>query len=108
MKLVVGQKVFLKKTYRHNEPNIRETTVTKVGKKYFEIEGSWDKFHLSGGLIKSEYTPQEKVYESMEAIKEEDERSSLVTYLSRNINSWELSKLSLEKLKNIKAIIESI
>jgi len=108
MKLVVGQKVFLKRIFRHSESTIRETTVTKVGNKYFEIEGSWSKFHLSTGYEKTEITPNEKVYESMEEIENEKEHNNLQMYILSKANNYELRKLSLQQLRDIKSIIESI
>lgn len=43
----VGQVLYRERTSRYSEPEITEHTVTKIGRKYFEVTGLNDKINIS-------------------------------------------------------------
>lgn len=69
-KPVVGQKVWLRhsKYYSRDSVSLIECTVTKVGNKYFEIDGAGYKtrFFNDSWLQDTEYTHQYILYQSKE------------------------------------------
>ena len=85
MNIKVGQKVFVTSQYNRNI-YVEEPIVTKVGKKYFELDSyPWDKFELETGKEKTrEYSSKYQVYESKEAYEQEKLHDKLVDTVRRS------------------------
>ena len=99
MKLKVGQVIYLKPTDIRRSGNIREVTISKISRKYFEVEEmSSRRFHIDslkhdGGDI----SPQWQGYLSLKEIKDEEEFTRLQGKIVRH--SWVKYDCSLEDLK---------
>lgn len=104
----VGQKIYLKpigNRARYNE-GIKEVRIGKVGRKYFELEGShYGRFFIDtmtqdGGQYMSEYT----CYLSLQDIEDEKEALRLFTEIKKVFSGFN-TDLPLSKLKEIDRII---
>lgn len=104
MNLKVGQVVYLKKS-RIRQPEVIEAKITNVGKKYFTVEQGFFKTRLFiDGMCEVTYSGHPwNAYLSIKEIEEEDERRSLGSFL---YHTAEYSRLSLDQLRRIKAILE--
>jgi hypothetical protein len=109
MKLEIGQKLFLKPVNnraRYGNNEIKEATVSKVGRKYFEVsELSRTKFEIDSLREVSEYVPDWEVYFSKQQILDEDEINKLTSDFRLFFTRFDQPKLSLEQLRKIKEII---
>ena len=103
MNIKVGQKVFIRCEYNKNT-YVEEPIVTKVGRRYFELEGYWStQFSIETGKDKNgQYSPQYQVYESKEAYEQELKHSELGNKLNKLVNS----NLKYETLLAIQKLIE--
>jgi hypothetical protein len=113
MKLEVGQQVFLKAVGNNargrKEVFIREETISKVGRKYFEVGNGYRplKFHIEdlsqemGGYI-ADWT----LYLSKQDILDEDESNDLHSDIRTAFSGYGKSKYTLEQLRKIKAIVD--
>jgi hypothetical protein len=88
---------------------IERGIVSKVGNKYFEIEGrSKQRFHIDTLLQDGRgYSPDWRGYLSMKVIQDEDERNSLIIYMREIFSHWGKVELSLEQLRAMKGIVEN-
>jgi len=83
----------------------------RVGRKYFTAgehgtpEHMWHTFHLDSGRQKSEYSVDHKCYLSP-LIWENEKEATEINELIRKIFQYSGSGLSLNKLRQIKSIIE--
>lgn len=105
--LVVGMKLYAEKRYRNNTPEIVEYIVSKIGNKYFEVEGhSWYKFQISTlCYVDKNYSQNNKqLYKSREEIEEKNERQQLL-FKIKDFFTFSGNLLSLDQLKRIKEII---
>ena len=106
--LIVGQTVYLNPYGRGNR-EVQEGIISKIGKKYFEIEGFHrDRFFIDtmrhdGG--KTGYGCSWTVHLSKQEILDEAEQNQLREEL-RKAFAWDGKKFTLEQLRKIKAIIE--
>ena len=86
-----------------------EGTVVKIGRIYVTVSiGNIERqFHISTGIEKTEYSPDYRVWESMQAFEDHQEAKTLSIEI-RNIlnNDNKVSLLSLNALKQIKAILD--
>lgn len=100
----VGQKVWLEplgNAARYNK-NIREGVISKIGRKYFEVDG-YGKFELNSKLQVSDFTPNYRVFLSEQDITIEMERRELRNKLSEFFRSPQ--KLTIEQMRQINEII---
>jgi hypothetical protein len=112
MKLQVGQTVYVecfgRNSFLPTKGEVEETKVTKVGKKYFEVEGKkYSKFHLDKMFNVSNYSPCMYVYLSMQEIKDKKEKQELKQLIREMIGGITADRLSLSQLLEIKNIIEN-
>jgi len=104
MNLKVGQVVYLKKS-RIRQSQVIEAKITSVGRKYFTVEQGFFKTRLFiDGMCEVNCSGHPwNAYLSMKEVEEEDERRSLGNFL---YHTAEYSRLSLDQLRRIKAILE--
>lgn len=102
-KLTVGQKLYRVRTNRWAYPN-QEVTVSKIGRKYFEVEEMYrDRFHLDTLTHDSKYTSSYQCYLSMGEYLNEQERKRLFKETKDKLASK--GKISLAKLEAINKIL---
>lgn len=105
--LEVGQEVWVYKNSRYCGSGIFKREITKVGRKYFYVGVL--KFSLETLIEVEAYSPYKaKVYLSEKEYYDENEMSEIKEFLRRyfgDLNSHR-DELSLEKLRQIKAIVE--
>jgi hypothetical protein len=106
-KIQVGQKIWLKPTARRSTAPI-EVEITKIGRKYFEVEpGRYGRFYINtltqdGG----EYISNYQGYLSLEDI-ERDQRAAKLMYLIRQrIAPFGGSCLTHEQIESISKILD--
>lgn len=104
MKIQVGQVVYLKKS-RIRQSQVIEAKITSVGRKYFTVEQGFFKTRLFiDGMCEVNCSGLPwNAYLSMKEVEEEDERKSLGSFLCYTA---EYSRLSLDQMRRIKAILE--
>lgn len=105
----VGQKVYLKPVGNQTRysKEIKETRISKVGRKYFELEESYyGRFFIKTmnqdcGQYISGYT----CYLSLQEIEDEKEALKLYTEIKKVFSGFSNTDLSLSQLKEINRII---
>lgn len=107
MELTVGQKVWVdpSKSFR-NSKEPYEATVSKVGRKYFELEdGFREKYDLENGrqVLDSSYV--KKVYLTFQEITDKHERDKLYSTLRAKFSDYGTPKYSLEQLRKVAEIL---
>jgi hypothetical protein len=111
--LTVGQTVYLNPfghggRHGHGGRQVQKGTISKIGKKYFEIEGFYrDRFFIDTMRHDGEktgYGCSWKVHISKQEILDEAEEGQLREEL-RKAFAWDGKKFTLEQLRKIKAII---
>jgi hypothetical protein len=110
-KLQVGQTVYVEPigNMRRSSAGIREATITKIGNKYFELDQKhYGRFHIEslvqdGGQFIANY----QCFRSMEAIERRDKEKELRDYLKGYFSPYKNCNLPLEKMQQIKSIIEN-
>ncbi|MEC4565390.1 hypothetical protein L8C07_05485 [Paenibacillus sp. CMAA1739] len=105
----IGDKVYLKAVgnmavkYK-DQLLIKETKITKVGRKYFEVDGvkfkMENKEQETGG-----YTADWKLYFSKQEILDEQEFQKLESDIRSKFNAFGKLDLTLDQLKRINEII---
>ena len=94
--------------YMPNNGVLQETTVIKVGRKYFYCDpgryGSEDKFHLETWRRVGSFNVA--LYASRQTYEEDQEADSIFRELSGIFSYSRGDKFSLDQLKRIEAIIE--
>ena len=101
----VGQIVYLgNKFYKA----IREVKVSKVGKKFFEVEGiNQTRFFIDKMHDDYEYgSPSWRVYTSLQEIEDEKDRQRLTNYLREQFGPYGSFKLNLDQMRRIEVIIK--
>lgn len=105
----VGQKVYVKylDRGRYNPQDIQEATISKIGRKYFELNEFrhsrlyLDSFIEDGG----QYSPRYKVYVSKQAIVDEEESDKLFKTISLRFGYFK-NPYTLEQLRKVADILE--
>lgn len=105
-----GQKIYVepKGNASRRDSNIKECVVSKVGRKYFEVDGLHrirffiDTMEHDGG----EYSSQYKAYESMQEILDIREANRLFDNIRTHFSGY-TTNLPLSKLKAIKNILDN-
>jgi myo-inositol catabolism protein IolC len=108
-KLIVGQTVFLSSHDWQKKEIIIETTVTKVGRKYFQIADSgWTQFSVETmRAIVSSGASSDQCYLTRQAIEDERECTRLKESLRKVFDVWGSStNLSLDQLRRIDVIVK--
>jgi hypothetical protein len=108
--LTVGQIVIVKSNGNYNkEYGLKTAVISKVGKKYFELEGNewWSCRFFIETLVHDGkgYSSCHKVYLSQQDIDDEEEQRKLSIEIGKNFNYG--SRISLNKLRKIKEILDS-
>ncbi|MFQ3543547.1 hypothetical protein Q7A53_05630 [Halobacillus rhizosphaerae] len=112
-RLKVGMKLYLQPTgnMARRTKEVKEVTVSKVGRKYFEVEELWrDKFAIDDLRDVTEYSNDWQGYFSLQELEDDEEYEELLSDLriyfgsiGRNRNS---TNLSLDQLRQIKEMIK--
>jgi uncharacterized protein YwgA len=110
MKVELDQTVYIKtwNRGRDNDIQIIDAVVTKVGRKYFEVNNSQYPFRypfeIETGTQKSDFSNQ-KAYETKKDIEEEIERNNLSNSIRFAFRSYGTLPYSLEVLREISKLI---
>lgn len=108
-KIEVGTKLYLKPVNnmaRYGKVEIKEVEVTKVGRKYFEVDGfSRTKFAIEGLKQFTKYSPDWEVYFSKQDILDETEHENLTGEIKSVFKPYGKIDLTLDQLRRIKEII---
>ncbi|PYY28307.1 beta barrel domain-containing protein [Paenibacillus illinoisensis] len=109
-----GDIVFLKAVgnnarYR-NDTYVEEYVVGSIGRKYFDVYKDGNKsrtikFRLSGLRQHTDYSPDWKLYFSMQEILDEEESERLSGKLREIFNSYGKINLTLDQLRRISQIV---
>ena len=111
----VGMTVYLKPIGANNTrqikngnllDHVREATVSKVGRKYFYLDGSSDKYDINTLEHTSEHYYDMKAYLNLQDIKDEIEASQLETKIRTALKQYGSSGLTLAQLREIDKIIK--
>lgn len=112
----VGDTVFLERcgnTARW-EQGIVPHVIVKIGKKFFYLappgrekdERLWIKFLIDGKRQVTNYTPNWAYHETEQSYLDQIRKNQLVEKIRRSFGTWGGTKLTLEKLERINAILE--
>lgn len=111
MELVIGQRVFLKPlgSAVRRGAGIKEGVIKKVGSKYFYVTfgNGESQFYKDTRIQVSNYSPEWKVYESMEEIEAERRLSELRKEVVFFFVNGKADTLTTEQLAEIHSIITS-
>jgi hypothetical protein len=110
MKLKVGQTVYLEPTgnaVRYSK-DIIETKVTRVGRKYFEVQNNRCKFDIENMYDVSNCYSNYNVYLSMQEIEDKNEKIELNKFFSDLFAGYCDSGLSLEQLRAMKKVADEV
>ena len=105
--VVVGQKVWVTpSSLWRNKREPFETTVSKVGRKYFELtECPREKYDLETLRQVTETNYENKVYLKLQDILDEKEHQKLSDEIKRAFNGYGKLQYSLEQLRKIAEIV---
>jgi hypothetical protein len=106
--IVVGMTVYLKpiNNAARRSKDVQEGIVSKVGRKYFEVEGFYrTKFSIDELIEVSEYAPDWKVYLSKQELLDEQEFENLLRDIRLFFSNYGKVNLTLDQLRKIKVII---
>lgn len=105
-KIEVGQKVFIYESSHRGPGGITETTVAKVGNKYFEVEGRRGQFYVDSMKLKTEFANTARIYLDIQEYNDEREVLELSSFIRTRLNGYGAIKLPLQKLRDIKRLLE--
>jgi hypothetical protein len=94
--LTVGQKLY--------DYNLKEFTIKKVGRIYFEIEHNRNRFFVHGLHKESEYGTGEQLYLTIQEVKDKKEHAELIGYSKKYLNNDGYC-LTLDQLRKIRSIL---
>lgn len=104
----VGQKVYIKPIGNATRcsKEIKEGTISKIGRKYFELKENYGRFfidgmHQDGGQYISNY----QCYLSLQEIEDEEELYNLQHWLRKEFSYS--SNYSLKTLREVKKLLEN-
>lgn len=105
----IGQKVYLRpqNNAARRSTEIKEATITKVGRKYFEVEPKWygrfeiETMYQDGG----DYTPNYQAYFSLEEIEEEKELNKLHREVGKFFTGYGKPDISPSQIRAIADIL---
>jgi len=107
--LKVGQTVFIKGLNNRHGAGVAEATITKVGKKYFEVDPTWyGRFYIDTLLHDAKrYSPQHKVYLDLNKLEEEKEAAELSTKIRHSIGQYGTVRFPIETLRRLWEILNT-
>lgn len=106
----VGQKLFFIK----RDGNIDEVTISKIGHKYFYVNGNWELENKGFELDTLEYVNKMysqfniQLYPSKQVIEEKWEREELRGEVDKFFYTHQYRTLSTQQLRDIKSIIYAV
>jgi len=108
MELKVGQEIFLKST-PYSKPEIVKATISKIGRKYFEVTPRYLGRYFLDTMIHDDgnYSAKYKAYTSLEEIEKEEKRRELGNKISSFFKYGATGKLTLDQLEQIQSIIDA-
>ena len=109
-RIVVDQIVCVKTLdARSSSVENKEARVTKIGNKYFYLEGYNTRFSIESLFNDNKpYSSTLKVYPSKQDLIDEMEANDLLKSIRVVFNAYGTSKLSLAQLREINAIVNKI
>ena len=114
MKLEVGMTVYIIPCGVNNTRGIKditdhitETTIEKIGRKYFYVKGSDNKFNIDNLRYEASFQYDMQVYLNKQDIFDGVERSSIEKKLRGKFSQYVNSGLTLEQLRAIDEIISN-
>jgi uncharacterized tellurite resistance protein B-like protein len=109
-KIQVGQKLWLVAThyYNHEKKEPVEVTVSKVGRKYFELtEKPRKKFNINNLREENETNYQDQCYLSLQEILDKTERQSLIGRVRKIFSSYACpNEITLEQIRKIAEVLQ--
>lgn len=108
--LIVGQTVWYngERGRSRSDKELKETVITKVGRKYFELEATYrSKFDVNTLDEVSEFSSSIKIYLSKEAYDDEVKSNKLIHDIRGKLGSYGSTNIPLFKLEMIMNILES-
>lgn len=109
--LFVGQIIYYKiiSDRRGDDTSLKETKITKIGRKYFEIEEKWVGKFFKDSLIHDagQYSPGYEIYLSKEDYENEIEANKIYLQLKKVFSGYGKTTMELSKLKAILSIVNS-
>lgn len=108
-KLCVGLKLWLVRShyYRHDNREPIEVTISKVGKKYFELEEyTRTKFEIETLKQVSKTNYIDKCHLTLQEILDEREADKLVGQIKNIFGVYGKPKLTLEQLRKIMDVVD--
>jgi hypothetical protein len=108
--LKIGQPVFLKpmnNASRRGDGKIIETTITKIGRKYFSVKEKWyGDFEILSMYQRTDSSPNYKAFLDLQEIKDKDMADSLYNKIRTDFfSSFGSSIIPLSSLREIEKII---
>ena len=111
----IGDKVWVKSTGRTYKWDKKEYIITKIGRKYLEVnmEGYSDAFAIKFDMSNdfrhaTNYSPDYILYFSLQDILDEEEYNLLLGNIRKLFGTYGKCKLSLEQLRQIDEIIKDV
>ena len=106
-----GQIVYLKPGVNRSRGGIeiKEGVVKSIGRKYITVGiGEWNEYKFHKDTLKEvmDCSPSYYLYETKQQILDEAEYSQLSQFMRKTFDYYGTGALSLEQLRQIKAIIE--
>lgn len=104
----VGQSLWVESLSPHSSHVSKEAKVTKVGRKYFEVEEFWGRFKIENFYHDIGYSPEYRAWESLQDMEDNKLYGRLWEKITKAFH-WEhkpKETLSLSQLKRISEILE--
>lgn len=106
-KLKVGDKLIARETRRCEDPDIYEVTISKVGRKYFEVQREYSpgRFSIRGPLLIETWTwpdSRDRANHPIELFlsREEMGQALALRKLRNDIQSWSREWAAIQKLSD--------
>lgn len=110
MKLEVGQKLWIiVPEYRNQAPpnDPKETVITKIGRKYFEVDAARDvRFDIETLRDTRDANYKYLLYLTLQEILDEREQAQLQDKIGKAFSWMSIKRHSLDQLRRINQIIE--
>lgn len=106
--LKVGDKLYFESKFKVNPIEIKECTIVKIGRKYFEIDYNSDYKIEIGSLkyiSKAYYQNNIQFYKTRTEIEEKNELSRLYEKLKKHFYQYSSVKNTLEELRTVALIL---
>jgi len=108
VKLCVGQTIWIVPShyYRSDNKEPKEVVISKVGRKYFELEGyNRSKFNIETLQEENETNYKSQCYLTLQEILDEREIEKLTSQLKNIFGTYGKLDLTLEQLRKITDIV---